>query len=83
LKGIAICWSESDLFRKKEKIAINLFGMTTDSIGRKQRARFRVGELADIKFDYSIFIEVKNLTKIANPQVFLPFMDLWFIQPHT
>jgi hypothetical protein len=26
LKGIAICWSESDLFRLNEEIAINLLG---------------------------------------------------------
>jgi hypothetical protein len=28
------------------------------------------GDLVEIKLDYSIIIEVKNLTKIANPQAF-------------
>jgi hypothetical protein len=29
------------------------------------------GDFSEIKLDYSIIIEVKNLTKIANPQAFI------------
>jgi hypothetical protein len=34
------------------------------------------GDLSEIKLDYSIIIEVTNLTKIANPQAFQNF-GIW------
>jgi hypothetical protein len=45
------------------------------------------GDLAEIKLDYWITIEVKNLKKIANPQAFFPveynlcFLTFYWIQP--
>jgi len=38
------------------------------------------GDLSEIKLDYSIIIEVTNLTKIANPQAFQNFGILVEIQ---